>query len=105
MQLEQQLGTYSRIGTAPWILSFNVLLYLLIGFPSGSVLKNPPANAGDPGDEVQFLGGEDPLEEEMATHPNILGWKIPWTEKSGGLQFMGLQRVRQNLETEHAHIY
>ena len=69
------------------------------------MIKNPPANAGDPGDEVQFLGGEDPLEVEMATHPNILGWKIPWTEKPGVLQFMGLQRVRQNLEMEHAHIY
>ena len=34
---------------------------------------------------VQSLGGEDPLEEEMATHSSILAWKIPWTEKTGGL--------------------
>ena len=42
---------------------------------------------------VQSLGWEDPLEKEMATHSNILAWKIPWTEEPGGLQSMGLQRV------------
>jgi len=36
---------------------------------------------------------EDPLEKEMATHSSILAWRIPWTEKPGGLQFMRLQRV------------
>ena len=40
---------------------------------------------------VQSLGGEDPLEEEMATHSSILTWRIPWTEELGGLQFMGSQ--------------
>ena len=39
------------------------------------------------------LGQEDPLENRMATHSNILAWKIPWTEDPGGLQFMGLQRT------------
>ena len=38
---------------------------------------------------VQSLGQEDPLEEEMATHSNILAWRIPWTEEPGGLQSMG----------------
>ena len=42
---------------------------------------------------VQSLGLEDPLEREMATHSSILAWKIPWTEKPGGLQSMGSQRV------------
>ena len=42
---------------------------------------------------VQSLGQEDPLEEGMATHSNILVWKIPWTEESGVLQSMGLLRV------------
>ena len=45
---------------------------------------------------VRFLGWEDPLEKKMATHSNILAWEIPWTEKPGGLQAMGLQRVRYN---------
>ena len=39
------------------------------------------------------LGGEDPLEEEMATHSSILAWKSPWTEESDRLQSMGSQRV------------
>ena len=34
---------------------------------------------------AQFLGGESPLEEEMATHSSILAWRIPWTEEPGGL--------------------
>ena len=43
--------------------------------------------------QVQSLGREDPLEKEMATHFNILAWRIPWNEEPGGLQSMGLQRV------------
>ena len=42
---------------------------------------------------VSSLGGKDPLEEEMATHSNILAWKIPGTVEPGGLQAMGSQRV------------
>ena len=42
---------------------------------------------------VQFLGGEDPLEESMATHSNILAWRIPWTEEPGGIQSTGVKRV------------
>ena len=42
---------------------------------------------------VRSLGQEDPLEKEMATHSSTLAWKIPWTEKPGRLQSMGLQRV------------
>ena len=38
------------------------------------------------------LGGEDPLEEGVATQSSILAWRIPWTEESGGLQSRGLQR-------------
>ena len=36
---------------------------------------------------------DDLLEKEMATHPSVLAWKIPWTEEPGGLQSMGLQRI------------
>ena len=45
---------------------------------------------------VRFLGWEDPLEKEMATHASILAWRIPWVEEHGGLQSMGLQRVRHD---------
>ena len=41
--------------------------------------------------QVQSLGQDDLLEKEMATHSNILAWKIPWMEEPGRLQFMGLQ--------------
>ena len=63
---------------------------LFIGFPGGSVVKNPPAMW-----ETWFrsLDWEDPLEEGMATHSSILAWRIPWTEEPGGLQSMELQRV------------
>ena len=44
--------------------------------------------------KVLSLGQEDPLEEGMATHSSILAWRIPWTEKPGGLQSMGSQKVR-----------
>jgi len=47
-------------------------------FPGGSVVKNPPANAGD-------MSREDPLGKETATHSSILAWEIPSTEEPGGL--------------------
>ena len=48
--------------------------------------------------QVQTLGQEDPLEEEMATHSSILAWRIPWTEEPGrqAIQSMGSQRVRHD---------
>ena len=46
--------------------------------------------------DVPSLDQEDPLEEEMATHSNILAWKILWTEEPGKLQSMGSQRVRHD---------
>ena len=61
-----------------------------MGFPGGSVVKNPPAMQEM---QVHFLGQEDPLEKGMATHSSILAWRIPWTEEHGGPQSMGSQRV------------
>ena len=46
--------------------------------------------------QVQSLGWEDSLEEEMTTNSSILAWEIPWAEEPGGLQSMGLQRVGHN---------
>ena len=57
------------------------------------MVKKRPVNAGDLKDVVLILGWEDPLEEDIATHSSILAWKIPWTEKSGGLQSIVSQRV------------
>ena len=55
------------------------------GFPGGSVVRNPPASAGDTGSIPGW--GRSP-EEEMATHSIILAWKFPWTEEPDGLQSM-----------------
>ena len=52
---------------------------------------------------VRFLGQEDPLEEDMATHSSILAWRIPWTEEPGGLQSMRSQRVGNDRVTEYTH--
>ena len=52
---------------------------------------------------VQSLGREDPLEEGMAACSSVLAWRVPWTEEPGGLQSMGLQRVRLDSATERAH--
>ena len=66
-----------------------VSLDFLIRFPGGFVVKNLPAMQET---QVPFLGWEDPLEKEMATHSNIPAWEIPWTEEAGGLESMRLQK-------------
>ena len=53
------------------------------------MVKNPFAMQET---QVQSLGWENSLEKEMATHSSILAWEIPWTEKLGGLQFMGMEK-------------
>ena len=55
------------------------------GFPSHSAVKKLPAMQEPQETPVQFLGQEDPLEEEMVTHSSITVWRIPWTEEPGGL--------------------
>ena len=52
---------------------------------------------------VRFLGQEDPLEKEMATHSSTLAWKIPWMQKLGRLQLMGLQRVGPHRLSDFTH--
>ena len=54
------------------------------------MVKNLPAMLET---QVQSLDGQDPLEKGMATHSNILAWRIPWTEEPGRLQSMGSQRA------------
>ena len=64
--------------------------YSFLGFPGGLEVNVSARNAGDPG-SIPGLGRS--LEKEMATHSRILAWRTPWTEKPGGLQSMGSQRV------------
>ena len=63
------------VNMQPLIMNINVV--------GGSAVKNLPAMQET---WVQSLGWEDPLEEEMVTHPSIFAWRIPWTEEPGGLE-------------------
>ena len=57
--------------------------------PMAQAVKNLPAMQETQETQVRSLVWEDPLEEEMATHSNILAWEIPWTEEPYGLQSTG----------------
>ena len=57
-----------------------------LGFPGGSVVKNPPAKQEM---WVQLLGWEDPLEKGTVTHCSVLAWEVPCTAEPGGLQSLG----------------
>ena len=61
-----------------------------------AVVENLPAIQETQEMQIWSLGWEDPLEEGMATHSSILAWRIPWTEEPGGLQSMGLHKVRHD---------
>ena len=62
---------------------------MVLGFPDDSAVKNQPAMQKLQETWVRSLGGEDPLEEEMATH----SWEMPWTEESSWLWSIGLQKI------------
>ena len=67
-------------------------MILVDGFPGDSDNKESACSTGDP---VCSLGWEDPPEKGTSTLSSVLAWRIPWTEEPGGLQSMGLQRVRE----------
>ena len=74
-----------------WVANMVIIVIYICLFSDSQVtlmIKNPPTNAGD-------IRGVH-LKKGMATHSNILAWRIPWTEEPGGLQFIGLQRVRHD---------
>ena len=66
------------------------------GLPGGSGVKNGLPMQETQEMQVQSLGREDPLKEGTATHSSFLAWRTPWTEDLGGLQSMGLQKVRHD---------
>ena len=65
-----------------------------LGFPGGTVVKNPRAKAGAAGDPGSIPGSGRPPGDKNGNHPSILPGETPWTEEPGGLQSMGWQRVR-----------
>ena len=87
---------FTSIRKVPHILLEILGAYLqIMGFPGGSVTKNPPATQEKQEIWIRSLGQEDPLEEEMANHSITLAWKFPWTEKPGELQSMRSQSQTQ----------
>ena len=73
-----------------------------MGFPVGSMVKNPPAMQETWG---QSLGDEDTPEEGMATHSSILAWRTRWTEEPGGLQSIGSQKSQTRLKRLSMYVY
>ena len=81
--LSSQLESKSSCGHGTLSVGdFYAYLPMTAGLPCWLRVKSPPAMQET---QVQPLGWEDPLEEEMATHCIILAWRIPWTEEPGGL--------------------
>ena len=83
------LCAHTHICKYMWI-SYKVLLRSIRASLVAQMVKNLPTVQET---WVRFLGQEDPLEEEMATDSGILAWRIPRTEKPGGLQYMWSKRV------------
>ena len=81
-----QLTSHSSMAGSRWVTTASWL--------SGSRIWLPMQKRQET--QVWLLDWEDPLEEEMATHSSVIVWKTPWTEKPGGLQSMGSQRVGQD---------
>ena len=76
-------------------------IYVCMSFPGSSVVKSLPADTGVTG-SISEMGIS--LEETMATHFNILVWKIPWREELGGLQSLGSGR-KESGTTEQAQLH
>ena len=87
-------GSDIFINTSYLRVLFLITLVLSQGLPWWLCSKNPPIMQEQQEMLLQFLGGENLLEGDMATLSSILAWRIPRTKEPGGLQFIGLQRVR-----------
>ena len=83
-----------------------VCMYVCLYWTSQVVLvvKNMPVNARDIRWRFDSWVEAIPLEESMATHSSTLAWRTPWTEESGGLQSIGLQRIEHDW-SDLAHVY
>ena len=75
------------------------LLLPSVGFPDGSVVKNPPTNAGDAG---SIPGSGRSPGDGNGNHSSILAWRIPWMEELGGLQSTG---CKESDTTERLHFH
>ena len=92
-------GDSTTFMSLSWPLDTEWLL-LSLGFPGGASGKELACQRRRCETWVRSLGWEDPLEEGTATNSSILVWRIPWTEEPGGLQSIGLQRIRPDSHTQ-----
>ena len=76
-------------------------MFLMMAIQMAQQVKNPHAMQETLETLVWSLGGEDPLEKEMATHSSIFAWEIAWTEEPDRLQSKALRRVRHYRATKH----
>ena len=105
-------GIFPTQGSNPGLLHCRQILYHLshqgspriLGFPGGSIVKNPPGHAGD----IRVMGSVPGLGRSPGGgHGNtlqFLAWRILWTEEPGGLPSMGSQRVRHHLTTDQRQL-
>ena len=96
-EMKEKMGRAWRTSNACVSLTSGKEERKSIGDPGGTVIKYLPA--------PRSLGGEDPLEEEIAIHSSILAWEITWTKKPGRLPSTGSQRVRHHCVTKHTHTH
>ena len=101
LQHEIELKRRGRFKNMNMFISCSLRITIKIGI-SSSDGKESVCKADT---QVWSLGGEDSLEKRMGIHSSILAWRIPWTQESGGLQSIGLQRVRYDWATKHFHFH
>ena len=101
LQHEIELKRRGRFKNMNMFISCSLRITIKIGI-SSSDGKESVCKADT---QVWSLGGEDSLEKRMGIHSSILAWRIPWSEESGGLESMGLQRVRYDWATKHFHFH
>ena len=87
-----------------WVTCFLLTLYISQHFPGGSVMKNPPAVQELQVTWVQSLGGEDSLEEGMATHSSILPWRIPMDRGAWWVKVHSVAKSQTQLKWLKTHI-
>ena len=107
--LRTHMCVYIYIHTCVCVYThIHIYTYTHMGFPGGTSSKEPTYQCRKPKRQVWSLGQEDPLEEGMATHSNILAWRIPWIKEPGGLQSIRSHRILhdwRDLAHMHAHTH
>ena len=90
---------------SPVLFFYYAYLFMYLGSPGGSVVKNPSAKLEAQEMRIRFLGGEDPLEVEMATHPCILAWRNPTGRGAWRATVHGVAKSWTRLSDQRFHFF